>query len=238
MIVIQSEAKNLGDINVDVFEILRHYVPLNDILFSLSFDISLKIRTFASDEAKKIHSLDVNGSQHGHVGSLSIASPPSSGNPLLATRCGSVRVFPRLCRTSRPPPASSSRGALLARQACLRFSLHHSFSDGYTRTRNGGCLSPLFLLFLALCGVRYFVYSFAHSRIEGKTILLLFRETTFYVSQACSGASCASCLGLIKTFPSLCVVIQSVAKDLVYIKVDVFEILRFALNDKNAQDDT
>ena len=28
--VIQSEAKNLGYINVDVFEILRHFVPLND----------------------------------------------------------------------------------------------------------------------------------------------------------------------------------------------------------------
>ena len=28
--VIQSEAKNLGNINVDVIEILRHYVPLND----------------------------------------------------------------------------------------------------------------------------------------------------------------------------------------------------------------
>ena len=52
---------------MDVFEILRHYVPLNDILFSLSFDISLKIRTFASDEATKIHSMDVNGSQHGDV---------------------------------------------------------------------------------------------------------------------------------------------------------------------------
>ena len=29
-IVIQSEAKNLENINVDVIEILRHYVPLND----------------------------------------------------------------------------------------------------------------------------------------------------------------------------------------------------------------
>ena len=28
--VIQSEAKNLGSINVDVVGILRHYVPLND----------------------------------------------------------------------------------------------------------------------------------------------------------------------------------------------------------------
>ena len=29
-IAIQSEAKNLENINVDVIEILRHYVPLND----------------------------------------------------------------------------------------------------------------------------------------------------------------------------------------------------------------
>ena len=29
-IVIQNEAKNLDYIHVDVFEILRHYVPLND----------------------------------------------------------------------------------------------------------------------------------------------------------------------------------------------------------------
>ena len=28
--VIQNEAKNLENINVDVIEILRHYVPLND----------------------------------------------------------------------------------------------------------------------------------------------------------------------------------------------------------------
>ena len=28
--VIQSEAKDLGYINVDALEILRHYVPLND----------------------------------------------------------------------------------------------------------------------------------------------------------------------------------------------------------------
>ena len=28
--VIQSEAKNLGYIHVDVFGILRHFVPLND----------------------------------------------------------------------------------------------------------------------------------------------------------------------------------------------------------------
>ena len=43
-----------------------------------------------------------------------------------------------------------------------------------------------------------------------------------------------------RIIPSLCVVIQSVAKDLVYIKVDASEILRHfvPLNDKNAQDDT
>ena len=95
MVVIQSEAKNLGDINVDVFEILRHYVPLNDILFSLSFDISLKIRTFAPNEAEKIHSLDVNGSQHRDVDGIGLAPSSSSGDSLLATRCGGLRMcFP------------------------------------------------------------------------------------------------------------------------------------------------
>ena len=80
---------------MDVFEILRHYVPLNDILFSLSFDISLKIRTFASDEATKIHSMDVNDSQHGNVDRFGIASSPPSGDTLLATRCRGMRMrFP------------------------------------------------------------------------------------------------------------------------------------------------
>ena len=131
-IVIQSEAKNLGDINVDVFEILRHYVPLNDILFSLSFDISLKIRTFASDEATKIHSMDVNGSQHGDVDCFCIASSSSSGDTLLATRCRRMCLLTWLFGASWASCASS-RGALLARQACLWFFVYHKFSDGYTR---------------------------------------------------------------------------------------------------------
>ncbi len=65
---------------------------------------------------------------------------------------------------------------------------------------------------------------------------------------ACGRASCASGFGLNEYSPSICIVIQSVAKDLVYIKVDAPEIFRtessttrlrhfVPLNDKNAQDD-
>ena len=45
---------------------------------------------FASNETEKIHSLDVNGSQHSDVDGIGFAPSSSSGDSLLATRCGGL----------------------------------------------------------------------------------------------------------------------------------------------------
>ena len=153
----------------------------------------LNFLIFARNEATEIHSVDVNGSQHGDVDRICIAPSSSSRDSLFAARCGSLRVFPRLCRPSR---SSWTRRSLLSWEARLRFWLCDSFSDAYTRWSLGRRIAWVFFLLLALHGGRCPVHSFAHLRIEGKPILFLFRETTFYVSLAGSGASCASCFGL------------------------------------------
>ena len=164
------------------------FIPLE---WHIYFDISLKIRTFASDEATKIHSMDVNDSQHGDVDCFCFASSSSSGDSLFATRCGSLRVFFSLWRESSR--TSSAWRTLLAWKTCLWFRLCDSFSDTYTRWNLGGCIARLLLLLADLYGEWYLVHSFASIRKEGKSILFLFRETTFDVSLACHGASCASC---------------------------------------------
>ena len=104
-IVIQSEAKNLEGIHVNVLvyatEILPPFGRLNDkqcqevYRFLFYFANQLKNTIFAPNEAEKIHSLDVNGSQHGDVDGIGLAPSPSSGDSLLATRCGGLRMcFP------------------------------------------------------------------------------------------------------------------------------------------------
>ena len=175
-------------------------IVLNDIFFF--FDIFLKIRTFASDEATKIHSMDVNDSQHGDVDCFCFASSSSSRDSLFATRCGSLRVCFSLWRKSSR--ASSAWRALFAWKACMWIRLCNSFSDTYPRWSLGGCIAWLLLLLLALYIERYLVYSFASVRKEGKSILFLFRKTTFDVSMACNGASCASGFGSIKSPFSIC----------------------------------
>ena len=141
--------------------------------------------------------MDVNDSQHGDVDCFCFASSSSSGDSLFATRCGSLRVFFSLWRKSSR--ASSAWRTLFAWKACVWFRLCDSFSDTYTRWNLGGCIAWLLLLLAALYGEWYLVHSIASIRKEGKSILFLFRETTFDVSLACHGASCASFCSLIHT---------------------------------------
>ena len=147
--------------------------------------------------------MDVNDSQHGDVDCFCIASSSSSGDTLLATRCRRMCLLTWLFGASWASCASS-RGALLARQACLWFFVYHKFSDGYTRWNFNGCITRLFFLLADLYGEWYLVHSFAFKRNKGKSFLFLFRETAFDMLRACHGASCASGFGSIKSPFSIC----------------------------------
>ena len=130
--------KDLGNIN---FMLPRFFASLWMTNCFVCFVDWLNFLIFAHNEATKIHSLDVNGSQHGDVDGFRIAPPSSSRDSLFAARCGSLRVFPRLYRPSRP---SWTRRSLFSWKAYVRFWLCDSFSDAYTRWSLGRRIAWVF----------------------------------------------------------------------------------------------
>jgi len=93
--VILNEVKNLNTLCLCV-QILRDAQDdTSGREWHFYFANQLKIVIFAPNEAEKIHSLDVNGCQHRDVDGIGLAPSPSSGDSLLATRCGGLRMcFP------------------------------------------------------------------------------------------------------------------------------------------------